>query len=259
MFAKKTSTWTILLIGIVAAPLFFTSPAHAIRPFLATETAIPIEPNKSLFEGGLLYEQYSSHNRRYTLSADLRYGLITNLDFEVIVPYLFSDFSGGRESNVGDVRLRAKVRFLKGREANPLSIAGMIDVKFPSASRDKGFGTGEPDIGIFGIASKEFFPVTVHLNVGYTFVGDPPGEVLDNVFSYSFGAELQTMLTGLDIVGELSGRTDSQSSTSPERLDLLGGVVLGVSPEVSVDFSVFFGLIKDSPDFGLNGGFAYRF
>jgi hypothetical protein len=259
MLDKKTSICAVLLTGILAMPLIFARSAYAVRPFLATETAIPMEPNKSLLEGGLLYEQFSSHNRRYILSADLRYGLITNLDFEVIVPYFFADRPGGRESNVGDLHLRGKVRFLKGREANPLSIAGMIDVKFPSASRDKGFGTGEPDIGVFGIASKEFFPVTVHLNVGYTFVGNPPGQVLDNVFSYSLGAELQTMLTGLEIVGELSGRTDSQSSISPERLDILGGVVVGVTPEVSIDLSVFFGLIKDSPDYGLSGGFAYRF
>jgi len=254
----------VVPLGVAAALFLFSllsSPpsSNAIRPFLVTEDAIPVEPNKSLLEGGLKFEQFGSENRLYTLGVDLRYGLITNLDFEVEFPYLFADLPNDRENSLGDLHLKGKVRFLKGREANPLSIAGMLDVKFPSASRDKGFGTGEADVGLIGIASKEFFPLTVHLNVGYTFVGNPPGQDYHNVFSYSLGTELQTVVTGLKVVGEVSGTNDRNPENYRENLDVLGGVLLGVTPELNIDLSVLFGLVKASPDYGFNGGFSLRF
>jgi len=239
--------------------LINASPAFAIRPFLVTENAIPVETNQSQLEGGLKYEQFTAHNRLYTLDTELRYGLITNMDFEVEVPYLFADHSNDAGNGLGDLRLKGKVRFLKGREANPLSIAAMLDVKFPSASRDKGFGSGEADVGIVGIASKEFSPLTVHLNLGYYFVGNPPGQVLHNVVVYSLGSELQTLVTGLKVVGELSGRSDRNSTAYPEKLDLMGGVLLGVTPQLSLDLSLLTGLTKASPVWGLNGGFSLRF
>lgn len=246
-----------LLVGLVLLSIPF--PADAIRPFLTTETAVPIEHGKSLLLGGFKYERFASNDREYTLQGELRYGLITNLDFEVEVPLLIGDFPDGHETGLGDLRLKTKVRFLKGREANPLSLAGMLDIKFPSASRDKGFGTGEPDIGLLGIASKEFFPVTVHLNLGYTLVGNPPGQDLRDELKYSLGMELETVLSGLIVVGELSGKTSRKASVSQRRLDLLGGAVVNLAATVSFDFSLILGLINTSPDFGFSSGLAYRF
>jgi hypothetical protein len=259
MSKKGTARVSIVFISLFCGLLFCPLPAQAIRPFLTTETAIPVEPNRSLLEGGLKFERFGRQNRLYTLDAELRYGLITNLDFEVEVPYLFADRGANDESGLGDLHLKGKVRLLKGREANPLSLAGMIDVKFPSASRDKQFGTGEADVGIIGIASKEFFPLTLHLNLGYIFVGNPTGQSLGNVVVYSLGAELQTILSGLKVVGELSGRSDRDDPNATERLDILGGVAVGVTPALDIDLSLFFGLIKESPDYGISGGFAYRF
>lgn len=241
------------------AGLLLPFPAHAVRPFLATEPAVPVEHKKSIVEGGIRHERFGKDDRIFLLSASLRYGLITNLDFEVEVPYLFTEQPSGRESGLGDLHMKTKVRFLKGREANPLSLSALLDVKFPSASRDKGLGTGEADVGLVGIASKAFFPATVHLNLGYTFVGKPPGQDLRDAFRYALAVEIQTELTGLQWVGELSGQTDRHTAVSRGRLDVMAGAVVEVMRELFFDMSLLFGLTENSPDYGISVGSSYRF
>ena len=50
--------------------------------------------------------------------AELTYGIINNLDFEVELPYRFLRVEGaGDEDGLGDLKLKSKIRFIKGRRA----------------------------------------------------------------------------------------------------------------------------------------------
>lgn len=237
-----------------------TNTASAERPFLLTERAVPVERGNYRLETGLVLNRLSSDTRNANLSIDLRYGLIQNLELDLLLPYLFREEDGEHENQIGDILLRAKVRFLKGREANPLSISGQLFIKLPSAGRDRFFGTtGEPDIGIVAIASKEFTPVTAHINFGYIFIGNPPlGDLPDQIL-YALGLELQTNAELLALIGEISGSTEIGNSASRGILNLLGGFNYKFERTVSVDASVGFGLTDDSPDYLVNFGFTYLF
>jgi hypothetical protein len=60
-------------------------------------------------------------------------------------------------------------------------------VKFPTASRSAGLGTGEFDVGFeteFSWALRRFTPF---VNVGYRYLGSPPGFELNNVVVSSVG------------------------------------------------------------------------
>ncbi|WDT75752.1 MAG: transporter [Candidatus Manganitrophus sp.] len=211
-------------------------------------------------ETGLVLNRFSSDTRDANLLVDIRYGLIQNLELDILLPYLFREEDGEHENQIGDLLLRAKVRFLKGREANPLSIAGQLFIKVPSAGRDRFFGTtGEPDLGIVAIASKEFTPVTAHINFGYIFIGNPPlGDLPDQIL-YALGLELQTIEEPLSLIGEISGSTEIGNSASKGILTLLGGVNYKFERAVSADASVGFGLTDDSPDYLVQFGFTYLF
>lgn len=248
-----------LIMGVAA-------PARAERPFVSTERAPTLDHGVSELEFGLNSARFSSQTTRYTLLTELTYGLLDHLNFEVEVPYLFISGPGGTQGVVGDVVLKPKMLFLKGREANPLSLAGEMQLKFPSCDETGPASgeinpscTGESDLGFTAIATKEFLPLTVHLNVGYTFVGNPPGGNLKNVLGYSLAFEYQTILPAVAVVTELAGETNRDPNTPKDLVTLLFGVTYQVNRRVKLDSSIVSGLTAPSPDYAALLGVAYTF
>jgi len=254
----------LFYLGIVLSLVLLSSrPAFAVLPYLDTDTAIPVDRGKSRLDSSLEYVRYNSNESSNTLRADLTYGLINNLDFTVDVPYIFlKDENASNERGLGDLVLKSKIRFIKGREATPVSIAGELIVKFPSCDDNKALSpecTGEPDVGIRAIASKEFFPVTVHLNLGYVFVGNPPNTTLDDIVQYSVAFDYLTTAEYLHVVGELTGNTNRYPDVSGNPLSALAGLLYEVDMTKIITLATSFGLTTASPDFTLSVGFRYLF
>jgi len=258
--------------------LLQSRPAFALLPYLSSETAVPVDRGKSRLDLSFQDNRWDSSLSTYALKAELTYGLINNLDFSVEVPYLVRKVRGsgnvngvGDEDGLGDLTLKAKIRFIKGREATPVSIAGQLIVKFPSCDDHKKLSpecTGEPDLGIRAIASKEFFPVTIHLNLGYIFVGNPPNTKLDDILTYSLAFDYMTVADYFHVVGEVAGETNRYpkstggrvtKSTSANPLSALIGLLYDVDVNKVLSLSSGFGLTKASPDYNLSVGFRYLF
>lgn len=245
----------------------FPAQLYAARPFLAAERAAPIERGMSELEVGYEYARFSGSDDRQTVMFSLTHGLINNLDFEVEVPTIFADFQGDHQSGLGDLRLKSKLRFIKGREANPLSISGQVFLKFPTCDDDQRSiqvlyptCTGEVDVGLVGIASKSFSPVTVHLNLGYTFVGNPPGRSLDDTFLYDLAFEYETGLKSLVLVAELMGEVNQNIQYSgQDPLAFLYGLTYKVVPNLQVDGAFSAGLTEGSADYTFTVGWIYGF
>src|SRR3990172_8320045 len=234
---------------------FWPSSVYASRPFLATEKSEPIERGTSRLEMGYEYARFSDSENRQTVLIEMTNGLINNLDFEGEVPTVFAKKGGDSQAGLGDLRLKSKVRFLKGREANPLSLSGQLVIKFPICDKGKGAiskldstCTGEVDVGLVGIASKSFTPINVHLNLGYTFVGNPPGETLDDVFLYDLAFEYDAPLRGLALVTELMGEANKPGQ---DPLAFLYGAVYELVPNLEIDGAFSAGLTEGSPDYTL--------
>jgi hypothetical protein len=95
-----------------------------------------------------------------------------------------------RETNdgLGDVVLRARYYLLKERKFFP-QVDIVPRVKFPTASTDKGLGTGEFDEGLTTEFTKMFGNRAFAMGeTGYTFIGEPPGQDFRNRWNYSVGA-----------------------------------------------------------------------
>lgn len=255
---KNTRVWDFLLALVLF--LLLPSMAAAERPFLFTEGAVPTDKRFYRFETGFVVNRFTSSTRQTILNTSLRYGLIQNLELNLEVPYLFLERGGEHENQIGDLLLKTKVRFIKGREANPLSIAGQMFIKFPTAGHDDFMGTtGEPDIGFIAIASKEFTPVVAHINFGYIFIGNPPLENLEDQLRYSLGLEIKVQEGIFSVIGELFGSTEIGSTFSSGTLGLLGGFVYYTEPGIILDLSAGFGMTDDSPDYMINVGLTYSF
>ena len=264
MTALMATPRPITLIFLCLLSLW-PSSVYASRPFLATEKSEPIERGTSRLEMGYEYARFSDSDHRQTVLIEMTHGLINNMDFEVEVPTVFAKQVGDSQAGLGDLRLKSKVRFLKGREANPLSLSGQLVIKFPTCDEDKkpirdlnSTCTGEVDVGLVGIASKSFAPVTVHLNLGYTFVGNPPSKPLDDVFLYDLAFEYDTPLRGLSLVTDLMGESNN-NLPGPNPLAFLYGAVYELVPNLEIDGAFSAGLTEGSPDYTLTVGLAYFF
>lgn len=251
-----------LLLPFLIFVVIFFNPGFALgeRPFIVTERAVPIEQGAFRLETGLRWDHISSSTEATTLSADLRYGLIPNLELDVEIPYEFLNSGSEHDNRFGDVLLRTKIRFLKGREANPLSVAGEILIKLPTAGRHPFFGTtGEADVGFIAIASKEFALTTAHINFGYILIGNPPFENRQDELRYALGLEFKTRAEPIKIIAELAGSTEVGSRVSQGLLSLLGGVSYEIDKNFMIDASIGLGLTSDTPDYTFNLGASFSF
>jgi hypothetical protein len=134
---------------------------------------------------------------RFSLSASVPY-LVTTAPENLIVsqggllgsPIFATPVSQSarvRREGVGDLSLQAAYHLpVRGVEA---TIAG--SAKVPTASRQKGLGSGEFDYGVSGRLSKSFGSIIPFVSAGYTIVGQPEGFTVRNTLSGSAGARFR--------------------------------------------------------------------
>lgn len=273
MFVKILSSILLLLFFSFT----FVPSAQAYRPYLQTDTAVPLDRGKSRFEIGLQHKRINRDRNLFALIGEWSFGLTNNVETEVEFPYRFlrvnnvSDVQRGPaplsdlpsdEDGMGDINLKAKVRFIKGREVDPLSIAGQLTIKVPTCDKEKDLSsecTGEPDLDLTIIASKEFFPFKVDFNLGHTFVGNPEGTKLDDSFHYSVGLDMQTLSESLRVAGELGGGRNREPDADSDLLFVMGGIIYNADIDKLLDLSLSIGLTGDTPDYTLSFGFTYLY
>lgn len=121
-------------------------------------------------------------------------------------------------------------------------------VKFPTASRSDGLGTGEFDFGIEGELTWVFGPFMPFAGVGYRFLGSPPGSHLDNVLVASGGATYRFLSTLT--AGVLLDYRQAPTPDIGQQLDLVPYVSWLFYRPWSVDAYISAGLADGSPDVG---------
>lgn len=192
---------------------------------------------------------------RFSLSASIPY-LVTTAPEDLIVsqggllgtPIFATPASQSarvRREGVGDLSLQAAYHLpVSGVEA---IIAG--SAKVPTASRQKGLGSGAFDYGVSGQLSKDFGSIIPFVSAGYTIVGRPEGFTVRNTLSGSAGARFrpsQSSMVSLSYAYQ-------QSAT-----DIIGdrqsvGVGLGtqLAPRLQLGVDGSAGLSPDAPDMQL--------
>jgi len=248
---------TIILIACVfgLGNIFFSHPALAHRP-LTTQSAYPLEIHRIKLESGIRYTNFPKGDEAYSLDIELNYGIINNLDVGIEVPYVFWQPQNEESvQTVGDMILKSRLLFLKGREGNPISLTIQPFFKVPTPKNDTqvlqsgpGLSTGETDFGFVFIATREISPLVAHMNLGYTFINKPSfGRDYENVFSFKLALEYEGTKKGLELVGELSGETNKDPS-GDDLLSVLLGARFVLKEGVSADVGYGIGVSNASPD-----------
>lgn len=233
--------------------LLAATPASAFRP-LAVDDADPAGFQEVQVKPG--FESVKEDGEREAgAGLELSYGLMPSL--ELSVGSAVVDHDGDSADGVGDTAVSAKWQFFQDEGWAP-ALAFAPSVKLPTADPDKGLGTGSTDVGIRGIVSKDLDFVSVHANLGYTFVGRDSfqGEELRD--PYFYGGALQVpVVTWLELVGdvfveqaEVKGEHNTAAFTA--------GFLFAASKALTIDLGVRRRLRSDvGPDFVLMSGLTY--
>lgn len=162
--------------------------------------------------------------------------------------------SGTSSSSVagfGDIIMRLGLIALFEGNKMP-QIRPSLFVKFPTASKADGLGTGEFDAGAGLEASKWFGDVHLTGEGMYTWQGKADGFGLKNYFSYTGGLGYQ-LAKQLEPMVLVKGAT-APSDYSNELLEVRARFIWAVTNSTSLDLYGSRGIANSSPEYG--GGIA---
>ncbi len=128
-------------------------------------------------------------------------------------------------------------------------------MKFPTASRSKGLGTGEFDFGIETDLTWSIGRVSPFLTLGYRILGSPPGTHLDDVFDGAVGA-LYRFLPSFS-GGMLLDYRQAPTPSTGQRLELVPYLSWTIAEPWTLDSYVSIGLANGSPDVGVGTQLGY--
>jgi Putative MetA-pathway of phenol degradation len=161
------------------------------------------------------------------------------------------------ESGLGDVLLKASYVLVDEKPFLP-EIAPYMKIKFPTADKDRGLGTGEFDETVGVDLSKQLIgPLFAYVTVAYTFIGSPAGTDLHNSFGWSIGAAY-TLIPSLSFFAFLDGST-AISPGEADPLELRAGAEYRLTRALKFTGAVSRGLSDGAADWGLSAALTLRF
>lgn len=228
-----------------------SSFAYGARP-LSTDDAGTVEKGHFEIESG--FEYVKQNDEEYNLSFVLKHGVIEDLDLGIEIPYKFIKFREGEDTNgVGDMTVTSKHSFLDESGGLP-SLALSFSIKTETGNGEESLGTSEVDYGFNGIMSKEIGRFTAHLNIGYTFVGEPGKD------SFSYGWAMECPINeNLNILGEIIGETIFDGDFDDNPCNGLVGLNSSITEMITFDCGMGFEISDASSDYTIVAGLTLGF
>jgi hypothetical protein len=172
------------------------------------------------------------------------------------IPYLIHS-SAENESGIGDINLWAKYLILPETERRPaFTVKGIL--KFPTGDRSEGLGTGGFDESILMVASKQLGRVTLHTNLGYTFVGKDGNKNIRNIYIYGLAADL-SLTKKINFATEIAGNRQPDITIKSNPLIAFVGLIYNISNKASVYGGMRFGLNDSVPKWNTTMGATIPF
>lgn len=156
---------------------------------------------------------------------------------------------------LGDIIVRGHYYLVDGRD---WAIALRGHVKAPTASAERGLGTGRPDEGV-GLEVSRFLAggLLAMVDAGFTFIGEPTGAQYNNNWWYDLGV-------GRDLTEDVNLSVFFEEDRAivpglPNARDILTAVTLKGAAGWRFQVSGQFGLSDGAPHHGLILGASRRF
>jgi hypothetical protein len=236
-------------IGAVLLTLVLAVPAWGARP-LDTEDAGTLDPGAFELEVSADYAREPGQDV-WVARGVLAAGLLPRLEARIELPLAVVDpDAGGRVAGVADGLVGAKYRLVDEGPHLPALLAG-VGVVLPFGDAGRGLGGDSVDVVALGVIGKTLGPVTLHGNVGYTFVTADRG--LD---AWIVAASAEYRVTpALSVVAEGLGFLGPGADTGRAR----AGVAYTVREGVRLDAAIGHGFGGGSPGVLATVGVTFGF
>ena len=233
--------------------------AFATLP-LTIDEADTQDPGTFQIEAGSSYET-DSECHHYDFPVALTYGVMPRWDIAAgfggqLEQRTRHEHEGEdrRASGLADLNLATKWMFLKESTYLPRQTV-CPSVTLPTADDKKGLGSGETDYDLTWMASKSIGErFGVHLNVGYSWLGDPSGEDVGDLVHGGLAADYK-LTDSLQCIGEVFGEEELEEHETAWQFRT------GFRWEVAEDFMLVAAagsrLSGDAPDFTATAGLIW--
>ncbi len=267
----------VLLLFLAAAPV-----AAQQRP-LVTEDPETIGSGNILIEAGLDYArevQYPASGlqgnlqRWPTVGASFGLGSIVELQVDW-APYQrltvtdqfraplasLVDFDGDTTSDVDDMVVATKVRFLSEAPGRP-ALGFRLATKLPLASIQSGLGLDTTEFNVSALVGKTIQSVRLVGNIGFGILDDPTrGDRQSDALAYGVSVA-RAVAQGFEVVGEINGRAQLWGETlvfGTESRSILRFGARYTRASARVDGGLIVGLTSTDPSWGFTAGVTWVF
>ena len=250
---------------LVVGLMFVGGEAFAGRP-LVIDDADPVDAGQFEFEAGEKYIKFSDC-RHWDYPVGLTYGLVSGVEvglgfggqYETRREFMheagFENIC--EESGIGDLAVGAKWQFVKESDYMPRQ-ALVPSVKFPTADKDNGLGSGEIDYDITWIASKSLTDkMGAHINAGYSWIGEAAGQNVGNILHYGLAVDCQ-ISTSVQLVGEVFADRELRGDTDTA-VQYNAGFRWRPADCLTLDMAGGSKISGDVPDFTVTAGLTLAF
>lgn len=150
----------VLLLSLLPGTALAVSP-------LVTDDAGTVEPGRRQLNAGYQFSRTASvSSHSFPINPVL--GLSSRGELGATFGYQWTENSGNSDANsITDLTLATKWRLWQ-TAGDKLQLSSRLDLKLPTASRDRGLGTGTLDVGGVIIATRCWGHTCLDWNVGYT-------------------------------------------------------------------------------------------
>ncbi|HEX8473149.1 MAG TPA: transporter [Pyrinomonadaceae bacterium] len=189
---------------------------------------------------------------RQSVPLALRFAASKRLLLEINLDAVKSetDLDGQRITGVGDTQLGFQVVAVESNESRP-ALGFAYYVKLPTASEEKGLGSGRFDHKILGLVGHKFGETNIDFNAAFLVQGREGESGWDHGGQAALAVSHQFQ-NNWGIIGEISGQ--SLDEAQPRGVYALGALTHQVNRRFIVDAGMRFGLNPSAPRIGVFAG-----
>ncbi len=255
---------------VVAAVMLAAGSAFAAHPLITDDTGtqgrgkIQVEVNGEYGDDSETTFGVKASERGAALESVFSAGIADAVDLVLAVPYEWSrakenGFVNSDVDGIADLSLELKWRFF---EKSGFSLAFKPAVSFPAGDEDKSLGSGKFGYGATLIATQEFDPFAVHLNLGYSHtrfkLEEERGANRRDIWSVSLAGAAEVM-AGLLLAANVGMETNPDKTSDTPPVFAIAGAIYSLTEYLDLDLGVKVGLTKPETDVSLLAGVAVRF
>lgn len=257
MQSAKLNTLFIFHFSFSILAFALCTDVQAARP-LVTEDAVVAGKGVTQFELGIDYTRVGDSGEGTSLLLSPINGVTEDTEFSLKVPYIIVEpYDPSKVDGWGDTSFIMKHLFVAEGEKTPAILIRMA-LKLPTGDKDKGLGTGDTNVGFLGALTKDFNPVTIHLNIGYTFVGNQNIGRYNNEVNYGIAGEYD-IGKKVRVVGEIYGLYHPDYKAAEIERRALLGLTYRIDDTFTIDLAAKRGVEGTGDEYGFIGGVTITF